>query len=228
MTTEPKNESATLAEISRIKSRISSVIEEHFSSGTGHLFLAALGTKLGADLRPLEKLTGMKLSEFVRSSFSYEIGVTGEHKNILYLVAPGKSAETINQPPPPTPRYLPKFWAAFAIPLADAQERHIDLETLRFGPDATELKTAASDVRRIDAKYIAPRDASGSASGTAARIAAWLDEQHLKNDRFLDARKRPRETETLLDALLSALDGDELKRVSLPLDIVKALAERRR
>lgn len=226
MTTQPEDKLVSQTEVTRIKSRIGSIIDEHFSRASGDLFLSQLGSKLGEDRQALEKLTGMKLSQFIRSNFAHEMGATGEHKNVLYLVGQGKSIEATAQTP--TPRYLPRFWAAFAVPLIEAHERFIALETLRFGPDAPELKAGGHDVRRIDPKYIAPRNASGSAADTAGRITAWLEEQQLTKDRFLDTRKRPRETESLLDSLLKALDGDELKRVSLPLDIVKALSERRR
>jgi hypothetical protein len=223
--TPQADEGEATDEVGRIRKRIAEIVEGHFNTGKGHLFLAQLGSKLGQDRVTLEKLTRMKLSQFVRSHLSYEIGTTGEHKNVLYFVAHGKSAEA---PDTPLPRYLPKFWAAFAVPLTDAHERHINLETLKFGPDVGDLQADGQDVRPIDAKYISPRDASGSASDTAARILAWLHEQHLAGDRFVDTRKRHRDMDTLLDVLLKALDIEQLKRISLPLDIVKALAERRR
>ena len=221
----PVDKQSRDAEVTRITTRIAALIEEHFRSGAESLFLSRLGVLLGDDRIRLERLTGEKLSQFIRNNFSYEIGAGGQKSNVLFLVKPGMSAET----PPSSkqiPRYSPRFWAAFAVPLAENEQRYVNLESLVFGPDAATLG-APDYVFPIPTEYIAPRNASGSAADTAARIERWLETHRLEAERFLAKRKHPQEYRSLLDALLHALDGDELKRVSLPLDIVKTLSERK-
>jgi len=211
-------------EVARIKERIQSLIRQHFDSGSGNFYLSRLGAQLGSDRMLLEKLTGGKLSEFVRSNFDYEIGRGGEKNNVLFLLAPGSSEKTGDRP---TRRYLPRFWAAFAVPLPENEQRHINLASLKFGPDPSALGGMTDDIRAIAAQYIAPRSASGSATETAARIEAWLETQHLDAERFLAKRQRSDRHGSVLEALLSALSPKDLERVSLPLDIVKTLFERR-
>jgi hypothetical protein len=214
----------TDAEVARIKRRIQSLIQEHFDSGSGDLYLSRLGAQLGGDRILLEKLTGRKLSEFVRNNFDYEIGRGGQKNNVLFLVAPGAIEKPSERP---VRRYLPRFWAAFAVPLSASEQRHINLVSMRFGPDPAILGGANEDVRPIPDQYIAHRNASGSAAETAARIEAWLDSQQLDAERFAVKRQRADRHGSVLDALLQALSTEDLKRISLPLDIVKTLSERR-
>lgn len=221
---QPGETSAKDAEISRIRARIGTLIQQHFNSGAGNLFLSRLGAELGSDRVELEKLTGTKLSQFIRSNFEYEIGVGGQKSNVLFLVRPGASPEA---PQRLVPRYLARFWAAFAVPLADGEQRYIDLQSLRFGPDAATFGGAAESIRQIAAEYVAPRGASGSAADTAARIERWLEAQHLDAGHFLVRQKRSSEYRSVLEALLYALSGDELKRISMPLDVIKTLSERK-
>lgn len=210
-------------DVLRIKGRIDALIKQHIAERK-ICYLSQLGAELGDDRLLLEKLTGSKLAQFVRDNFAYEIGSTGLHKNVLFVSAPGS---TIEELPVSPPRYVPRFWAAFAVPLRESEDRFIDLETFEFGPrDA--LGGHGRDLRPIDAQYVAPREASGSATGTAERIARWLDEQGLDGERFRARQRRSRSSgESLLDQVLAVLDRDQLRRIALPLDVIKSLADRR-
>lgn len=213
-------EAAGDPEVARITVKIETLIKEHFQSAERY-YLSRLGVQLGEDRRTLERLTGKKLAQFVREKFDYKIGTSGQHKNVLYLIAPGTSAKGL---PVASPRYLPRFWAAFAMPLRDDEERYIDLDTLEFGPK----DMVAGDVRPIEAEYVAPNDASGSAAETAMRISRWLDKQQLDGERFhMRLRRSPPSGESLLNQVLSVLDRDQLRRTSLPLDVIKSLTDRR-
>ena len=130
--------------------------------------------------------------------------------------------------PVAAPRYVPRFWAAFAVPLRENEDRFIDLETFEFGPKDA-LAVQDRDVRPIAAEYVAPPEASGSAAETAERIARWLDAQGLDGERF---RVRPRRSrpagESLLDQILSGAPiATSSERITLPLDVIKNSADRR-
>lgn len=210
------------AEVERIRGRIESLINDHFARGEPIFYLSRLGTQLGHDRARLEKLTGAKLAAFVRDGFDYEMAAEGQHNNVLFLKSKTGTARAL-----PTPRYVSRFWAAFAIPLKADESRYIDLDTLNFGPDRNALGGPDADIRQIGEEFIAPREASGSAADTATRIARWLDSETLEADRFLAKRRKAKgEGKTALEALLNALDGDQLRRVDLPLDVVKALLEK--
>ena len=210
-------------EVMRIKERIDTLIKQKLAERK-ICYLAQLGTQLGDDRLRLEKLTGSKLAQFVRDNFAYEIRSGGQHKNVLFIGDPGTP---VRESPVAPPRYVPRFWAAFAVPLRENEDQFIDLETFEFGPKDA-LVVQGRNARPIAPEYVAPPEATGSAPETAERIARWLDAQGLDGERF---RMRPRESrsggESLLDQILSVLDRDQLRRINLPLDVIKSLADRR-
>ena len=124
-------------------------------------------------------------------------------------------------------RYAPPFWAAFAIPLKENEQRYINIATLRFGPDRASLGAENDDIRVIPPQYIALPNASGSPNENVARIEAWLAAEHLDGDRFMAKRSRLDSHGSVLDVLLQSLSTEELKRISLPLDIIKTLSTRK-
>jgi hypothetical protein len=77
------------AEVSRIKDRISFLVERHFAEGKGVYYLSRLGIDLGPDRQLIERLTGQRLAEFIKSEFNFVIDRTGQHNNVLHIVQPG-------------------------------------------------------------------------------------------------------------------------------------------
>ncbi len=214
-------------EIERIKGRIEKLASAHFANGEECYFLSRLGNELGDDRSMLEKLTGVKLAQFVRENFTYEIGVGGAHQNVLFLMAPEGTHTGSAAARTAPPRYARRFWAAFAVPLAEGEDRAIDLDSFEFGP-SEKIGVQSANFRLIGSEFIAPREASGSAAETADRIAAWLATQDLEGARFhANLRRQRSDGRSLLDELFAALDHDQLRRVSLPLDVMKTLNERK-
>jgi len=217
---------AQKAEVARIRDRIATLVESHFASGKPAYYLSQLGNELGdEDRKLLEHLTHTKISQFVTSAFDYEVGRTGQHKNILFLVAPNGTAV----PPAAAPRYNPRFWAAFKVPLHEGERRFIDIETFEFGLDATQFAAQDAEVREIDPGFLPKGDEVPTPDEILERIAVWLDTQQLHQAQFLlQRRKQKSEDGSLLTALIRALDKDQLKRVSLPLDVIRTLDSHRR
>ena len=214
------------SEIERIKGRIEQLAASHFAMGEQRYFLSRLGNELGSDRNVLEKLTGMKLAQFVRDNLAYEIGAGGSHQNVLFLVAPGGAPTASVMANSASPRYAPRFWAAFAVPLAEGDDRAINLDSFNFGP-TTKIGVDGANVRPIASEFIAPKEASGSAAETAERIKAWFAAQNLDGARFHAVLRRQRsDGQSLLDKMFTALDQDQRRRVLLPLDVIKALTER--
>lgn len=213
------------AEVARVRSRIETLVEGHFATGKPAYFLSQLGNQLGdEDRKLLESLTHTKISQFVADAFDYKIGRSGQHKNILYLIAPEGTAV----PPVAAPRYNSRFWAAFKAPLAEGERRFIDIETLDFAADAGQFGSHGDTIREIDAKFLPKGSDVATPDVILSRIAAWLDAQRLDQGPFLVQRnKQHSKQESLLTALINALDKDQLKRVSLPLDVIETLETRR-
>ena len=216
-------------EISRVKERIASLAEQHFETGANIYYLSQLGNELGADRPLLERLTHGKLSEFVRDQFEFEIGRTGVHSNVLYLVRPGVTSSEAQISKPLPPRYNRRFWAAFTVPLADGESRFFGLQSFTFGPDKEALKKLETEILEIQKEYVAPHNGSRSPAEIAGQIARWLNVHGLDPDQFLARHRHPSSDvdSSLLDQILNALDGEQLKRVSVPLDIIRTLGKAR-
>ncbi|MGC5799459.1 hypothetical protein [Sphingomonas sp. NFX23] len=212
------------AEVVRIRARIATLIEGHFATGKPAYYLSQLGNQIGeADRKLLENLTHKKMSQFVADAFDYKIGRSGQHDNILYLIAPAGTVV----PPVATPRYNSRFWAAFKVPLQEGERRFIDIETFDFAADAAQLATQDDTIREIDAKFLPKGSDIAMPDVILGRIAEWLDAQGLDQGPFLIQRNRQHsKQESLLTALINALDKDQQKRVSLPLDVIKTLETR--
>ena len=214
-------------EIIRIKNRITNIVDTHFNNGEEIIYLSRLGIELGSDRTTLEKLTRVKFSQYIHENFDYQIRTTGQHKNILFLAPIGKD---VKHPPISAPKFLPRFWAAFAKPLQDGEyERFINIKTLYFASAATEVVADDADnIRSISKEFIAPQDAPIDALQIFNRINRWIDNENLKVEDFVISRKRATDKkESLLAILVHALTSDQLRRVTLPLDVVKSLSDRK-
>lgn len=216
-----------VAEVARIRERIKGLIERAFANGKPTYFLAQLGNELSdQDRKTLEHLTGTKVARFVIDNFDYEVGRTGQHENILYLVAHDGNAAI---PPEAVPRYNGRFWSAFKVPLNAGQKRFINIETFEFGPDAAAIAAQDAQVREITPDFLPRGEEVPTSEQILKRIAGWLEAQELDQAAFLiQRRKRHRGQGDLLSALINALDKDQLKRVSLPLDVVQTLGATKR
>ncbi len=222
------DEQTSESEIARIKKRLTEFIDAQFKSGESIIYLSRLGAELGTDRITLEKLTHKKLGQFLKDNLKdYDVGVTGQHSNVLCLMQKGQSPDFI---PSQAPRYARSFWAAFTKPLPmGTTQRFINISTFSFGPEPEALKAGgASDIRPIDAQYISDQGSPSGASGIANQITNWLKAQQLDENLFLAKNDRvTTKTQNLFTSIINALDAGQLSRVSLPLDVVKALLEHR-
>lgn len=117
----------------------------------------------------------------------------------------------------------PALWAAFRAPLDETNERYVKLDApIRFTDVAPENRP--DDRVEIDRKYIA--DPSATQPQIYENIARWATEKNLNLDVFSSGKSASGEslpTDDLLGRVLLALDADDLKKISMPLDVVKKL-----
>lgn len=125
------------------------------------------------------------------------------------------------------PRFRPSFWAAFRVPLDETMARYISTqEPIRF------LDISSSDPKpgnhiEIGRQFIASSDSESIE--IQQKIGEWLKENDLDPKPFLiDAKEKsiPLPSKDVLGRLLLSLDSDDLKRVHIPMDIVKKLRQR--
>lgn len=216
-------------EIERIKQRLIGLIEERFARREDLIYFSTLGNQLGEDRITLEKLTRKKLGQFIQDDLKeYKVNATGSHNNVFYLTRKGQTDVPILTP---IPRYASRFWTAFAKPLEDGETtRFLNISTLHFGPDEERLKQDDdSRILPIDPRFISTEGESIGNREIAQRISEWLDHHGLLKDRFLTKTKASEKIEdSLMSDIINTLNPEQLKRVSLPLDVVKTLLARRR
>lgn len=209
------------SELTEVEGRLREHIESQFSTGRKRLFLSSLGSEMTAEKARSEALSGLKFGEFVETRLGYPVGRAGEHQNVLYIVPMDSSLDEGEES---GPRYNMSFWTAFARPVSENEKRFINLRTLRFGGNSDEIGSAADDVREIAAEFVATEENSRNVADMQQRINRWLTAQGLEKDAFLAKARVPKSPKTnLLAEVLEALSQDQLRRTSLPLDVIKSL-----
>lgn len=121
------------------------------------------------------------------------------------------------------PRFQPAFWAAFRVPLGEFKKRYMSIQApLRFVDVSSE--EPPDGFLEVAREYIVGPDVE--AKEVQQRAQDWLAANGLDQEPFLskskaDVARLP--SDDLLGRLLLALEPDELKRISMPLDVVRKL-----
>ena len=211
-------------ELERVTNRIIALVNEHFARGEERFYLSGLGSLLGEDKKLLEKLSKRKLADFVEHVMGYEIGKTGQHLNVLHIVRPASAGPATPSARRKSPKFISEIWNAFSVPLEDNERRFIDIVTKTVSTDPNVLPAAVGAVREITPEFVT--DGSLKSVEIGDRILRWLEQEMLDPALFIASSRRDSDAPSLLQQMLELLDGDQLKRTTLPLDVVKALSER--
>ena len=118
-------------------------------------------------------------------------------------------------------RLHPAFWAAFRKPLGDSLRRYMSIQPpLHFRDVDQEIQSSGFvEIRR---EYVLAADAD--AKTVQDTINMWLADNGLDATAFGRANRPPSlPSDDLLGRMLLALEPEELKRMSIPLDIVRKL-----
>jgi hypothetical protein len=203
-----------------------------------HYLLSKLGKDLGEDVN-LIKDSGYTLGSFIKDRFSeYDIVLTGKFENVQALVKKQISSQVIkavtavNTAPSNNVRFHPRFWAAFAVPHT-ADTRYINMDDFSF-VDQPNIPSAGKYLK-VEPKYIVEANLDNRDKAILSKIYEWLADNGLGADQFV-AKKRLRgmggtgalSSQTLMHAMLDALDKRQLASVSLPLDVVATLLGHRK
>ena len=122
-----------------------------------------------------------------------------------------------------TLRFFPAFWAAFRKFLTPSKKRYLHIEhPIWFKDSSTE--EINSDLVEIDPQYVSLPEAPDS--DVTANIFRWLEDKDFPAQKFtLDDQQpiRKSDTRNLLDEIFVSLENDELRRLSIPMDVAKKL-----
>ena len=200
------------------------------------VLLSQLGIQGGTELSVAKKRLGMTVKQYVSTQLSSDLQVIQDPNRTQLIGALPKSVDveseggvenllkrTQQSSTSTVPRYSAALWAAFRMPLEDNKFRYItDQEPIKFR-DST--RTDESFGQEVGREYILGTDAEPHQ--VAKRIHDWFEDNEIDPNVY-ERNSRSHETQSLeprnlLDCLLASLDSGELKRVIIPLDVIRKL-----
>jgi hypothetical protein len=217
-------------ELERIAKRVESLVDEGKELHPKYL-VSALGIALGEDLKILKRLTNRGLNDFIESRLSHRFKLErmGIHGNITAVVDGSVNSATPQEPTSSreqSPRFHPRFWAAFSVPAKGDSVRILNKDDFRFEDVPSE--EAPKGELTIAKDLIVSADEDRRDEKIKANIASWLDQNGLPVDKF-QASKRAhsqtvhQQTGSLLEAVIAALDRRQLQSNTLTLDVIATL-----
>ena len=208
------------------------LVEQHWHDHNKPLLLSQLGNR---ELGQQAKAAAGGLATFIETRLRDRVRLI-QHENQRQLVgvipwglgAGGSDhnallERTRNPSDAGDQRFAPAFWAAFRKPLATGYSRWMHSERpVRF-EDVSEGFEAAEGFVEVDRSYIV--DPEGDAATVLASIKAWREDKGVKLDAYLRARESDLRSadDDLLGQILDRLGPDEMRRVTMPLDVVRKL-----
>lgn len=217
--------------------RVTELVDEHWRAHDEPLLLSQLGTADQGNVGRLARELCGNLAVFIKRNAVDRVRLANGSSHPLVLAAVPANvdqkvevddllAKARERAATNGPRFHRAFWAAFRVPLEEGQRRFLSARTpIRFedAPAANENRPAGHV--EVERQYIA--DADCDVHMVQQLIARWLDANELDQGTFLASNSAvadlPRDD--LLGRLLIALDADDLKRVAIPLDIIRKLRQ---
>ena len=220
-------------------SSIAECVQKHWNQHRRPMLLSALGTSVDQQTMREVKNLARNLATYIRTRLNGSVSVVQHSTNPTIIGAVPSSEANLTQDwdhllarpdrdiDTPDKRFNRAFWTAFRKPLPDSSARYLSSDDpVRFAdvPPAS----APPGSLEIPRAYIPGDDATDSE--VAERISVWLREHDLDETRFLYAPRppqhrseRPLPTDDLLGRLITALDPDELDKVTMPIALVAKL-----
>lgn len=235
--------------IDALKQEIVELVTEHWHTHQKVYLLSNLGQTLmrrGFDLQAI--LAGRKFMNYISTELKDKIIVFPSPNNPLKIgVVPAnvevtESTEAIFSPPdnrhggdPKIPTFAPAFWAAFTRPIPTGRVRTLSLSPKIQFQEVSETAATQSGKRTVSSDFIVSAETSDSGDyrkRVYENIQRWLVENTIDESAVLArsstterATTEERTRSSLLEHLLSTLTDEEMRRISLPLDIVARLSK---
>lgn len=225
-----------------LKQKIVDLVTQHWSDDKRPILLAQLGQVLardGIDLR--SALRGRRLRSFLSEELNDRLQIIQSPGDQLVqgvvpleAVAQGeavfKSAVEHAPAKSAAPRYHPRFWLAFLKQMPPGYNRIINLAepiTFRDVIEGAEMSPGEHEIRAKDLVAGENLQKSERDAKTLERIRGWLQENGVDESVVLAKPRdpKPQFADSLLFALLDAIEDSDLKRIALPLDIVRKLRD---
>ena len=220
-----------------LDSQISKLVCEYWEEHHMPLLLSRLGGQDDGNIGRLVKQRAPSLAAYLRTQIGGYVRVvqhSTRHQIIGAIPADVEVDATdesidalLNRTQDPTektvPRFHPAFWTAFRKPLETPKRRYISLQApIRFQDVPPE--DLPDGFIEIEPQYIVDQEPDPVL--ILQKAQSWLSDHALEEAPFL-WQSRTKSTHLpstdLLGRLLHALEPEELRRISMPLDIVHKL-----
>ena len=223
-----------------INARIVELVQECWREHQMPLLLSRLGTQEDGRIAEIARQQAGGLADYIRFRLSDRIRVV-QHSAKPMVIAAIPSAvaadmdgtydpileKTFSRTESSILRFHPAIWAAFRKPLVEGNKRYIKIHPPFHFVDTS------STVQPKGHAELEPRHILSPAAESAEivqSLQAWLEENGLEASSFVSTVKPQSArlpSDDLLGRLLHALDPDDLRRVSMPLDVVEKLRRER-
>ena len=220
-----------------------------WSEGKTPLLLSRLGAREDGEIARAARGYASSLSEYLKQELADEVRVVNHSATPVVVAAVPRSSETesIHDFDPLLEKSLRRadaegkpnrfhqvFWLAFRKPLKPGKRRFvIPSDRLEF-LDVSEDDASPGNGVEIDREFIATEVGDVLHEDTYSRIVEWGKKNSVSLDQFFHSavakryKRHLRERGiSLLDQIFEVLDPEDLRRMNLPMDVVRKLARTR-
>ena len=221
---------------SELADRIVRLVEEHWDQHEKPLLLSQLGSLDNGEIAKSTKQESGGLKAYLQDHLADRVRVIQHSSNFTVIGAiPAQATLDDNisidelffrlshQPAKQVARYHPAVWAAFRRLLEESKLRYLKITTPVHFVDIAEDEKPEGFVE-VDRKFIA--DSNADPSEIEENIISWVQNNKLEISIFQAKRRLPGmhfPSSDLLSKLLASLGEEDLRRISMPLDIVHKL-----
>ena len=217
-----------------LANRVAELVREHWDEHGDPLLLSQLGSADHGAVGRSAKEISLTLAGFLRDHVADQVRVISGSAHPLVMAAlpfdidqhvdvDNLLAQTRERSAAHGQRFHPAFWAAFRVPLDERSRRFLSTRAPFRFEDTTATEYDRAGYVEVERQHIA--DAESDAGDVQRRISDWLAARGLNSETFLAVNSAGFDLppNDLLGRLLVALEPDELRRMSIPLDIVSKL-----
>ena len=212
--------------------RVAQLVEEHWHQHGVPVLLSHLGNADQGEVGRLAKGHSASLAAFIREYVAARVRIdSGTQNPLVMAAAPADIEQDIDVDglltstgDPQARRFHPAFWAAFRVPLDEHHRRFVSTRLpIMFEDVASTREPQRMDCVEIGRQYIA--GAEDEVGEVHRKLTDWLNDNDLDGRVYFATKKAalvlPRDD--LLGRLLQSLDHDDLKRMTVPLDVIDKL-----
>lgn len=225
------------SEESGIDGKIVDIVQEHWRECGTPLLLSQLGSRISREDAAGIKYEHGNLVTYLRSKLADRLYVLQSGKNpAIIATMPADAKEdaidddailsgTLRRPETAFPRFHPAFWAAFVKELDPQTRRYVNIgPPPRFQELSGDTMQSDADATEVTSEYVVGTD--DDVAAVHSSIRRWFGANRLDESHFLveaESQHKQLPSDDLLGKLILALAPDDLKRMSIPMDIVSKL-----